>query len=442
MPAPTADGPRGVRRGRAHRRRRRRPPRARSARCGRSTPTARSPARRTGSSARPRRCPDGRVLVSWRPDERRALRRLPLRPRDRRPREGLRRRPRWHSVQAKLVAPRPVPDARSSVVRDDDPDGHALLDRRQHPRPRERRCRRAPAKARAGRRGRARDRRAGRRPAAPRRGPARRATARTRCRCRPTRPLQLQLLDADGLARCAASAWLWVRNHAAQGCVGCHEDPERTPPNRLVKALRRRARPAPVADQLPVVEGTTPPAGRCGPSSGGSTRRTAMTRRLALPALAPGGPPRSPRRPRQAPPPAKLPVFTDVTAAVGHHLDAQLRRPRPEQHRRGHRVRRLRLRLRRRRAARHLLPAGPLGEDGQRQPRPRPDRPAVERALPQPGRLPVRGRDREGGRRRPELRLRLLGRRLRQRRRRGPARPHLQGPGALPQRRRRHASPR
>jgi hypothetical protein len=55
-----------------------------------------------------------------------------------------------------------------------------------------------------------------------------------------------------------------VRNHGQQGCLGCHEDPERTPPNRFVKAL---ASPAPLlnlppdkrrrvtyADVAPVVE--------------------------------------------------------------------------------------------------------------------------------------------------------------------------------------------
>jgi hypothetical protein len=60
-------------------------------------------------------------------------------------------------------------------------------------------------------------------------------------------PVQLQVLDADGLA-VRSSDWLWVRNHAAQGCVGCHEDPERTPPNRLAKAL---VTPAPVLNLPP-----------------------------------------------------------------------------------------------------------------------------------------------------------------------------------------------
>jgi cytochrome c553 len=49
-------------------------------------------------------------------------------------------------------------------------------------------------------------------------------------------PVQLQILDGDGLAL-RSGAWIWARNHFNQGCVGCHEDPERTPPNRFVKAL-------------------------------------------------------------------------------------------------------------------------------------------------------------------------------------------------------------
>ena len=115
-------------------------------------------------------------------------------------------------------------------------------------------------------------------------------------------------------------------------------------------------------------------------------RRHPAARRLGRARAGPGrrlpraSCPSSPRSPRQS----------------GITLDPQLRRPRPEQHRRGHRLRRLRLRLRRRREARHLLPAGPLGEDGQRQPRPRPHRPAEERALPREGRLPVRGRHGQG----------------------------------------------
>jgi hypothetical protein len=49
-------------------------------------------------------------------------------------------------------------------------------------------------------------------------------------------PIQLQLVDEDGLALRSCS-WIWVRNRETRGCIGCHEDGERTPDNRFVKAL-------------------------------------------------------------------------------------------------------------------------------------------------------------------------------------------------------------
>ena len=123
-------------------------------------------------------------------------------------------------------------------------------------------------------------------------------TAPTRCRSRRTRRCSCELLDADGTAL-RTSAWLWVRNHAAQGCVGCHEDPERTPPNRLMKALPA---PAPVLNPPPEKRRTLTDApgcrGRdarpvgepgCHPRRPRSClrpvdrcRRTAMRRRLAF----------------------------------------------------------------------------------------------------------------------------------------------------------------
>jgi Tol biopolymer transport system component len=53
-------------------------------------------------------------------------------------------------------------------------------------------------------------------------------------------PIQLQLLDQDGLAL-RTSSWIWVMNKQNRGCIGCHEDPERTPENLLAKALTRPA---------------------------------------------------------------------------------------------------------------------------------------------------------------------------------------------------------
>jgi len=49
-------------------------------------------------------------------------------------------------------------------------------------------------------------------------------------------PIQLQLLDDQGIAL-RSCGWIWARNHQAQGCIGCHEDPELTPPNRVPAAL-------------------------------------------------------------------------------------------------------------------------------------------------------------------------------------------------------------
>jgi hypothetical protein len=54
------------------------------------------------------------------------------------------------------------------------------------------------------------------------------------------KPLQLQLLDQDGLAL-SSSGWIWAQYKGQQGCVGCHEDGELTPPNRFVDAIARPA---------------------------------------------------------------------------------------------------------------------------------------------------------------------------------------------------------
>jgi hypothetical protein len=51
-------------------------------------------------------------------------------------------------------------------------------------------------------------------------------------------PIQLQTLDADGLAL-RTCGWIWVKHREPRGCIGCHEDPELTPENRFVEALKR-----------------------------------------------------------------------------------------------------------------------------------------------------------------------------------------------------------
>lgn len=56
------------------------------------------------------------------------------------------------------------------------------------------------------------------------------------------RAVKIQLLDAKGeLLR--ASNWIWARNKESRGCIGCHEDPELSPENREAKAVIRKATP-------------------------------------------------------------------------------------------------------------------------------------------------------------------------------------------------------
>jgi hypothetical protein len=53
-------------------------------------------------------------------------------------------------------------------------------------------------------------------------------------------PIQLQALDADGMAL-RSSAWIWAKNKETRGCIGCHEDGERTPENVAAKAVTHPA---------------------------------------------------------------------------------------------------------------------------------------------------------------------------------------------------------
>jgi len=51
-------------------------------------------------------------------------------------------------------------------------------------------------------------------------------------------PVELQVLDAEGMAL-RSCGWIWVKDYARQGCIGCHEDGELTPENALADALQR-----------------------------------------------------------------------------------------------------------------------------------------------------------------------------------------------------------
>jgi hypothetical protein len=185
---------------------------------------------------------DGRLLVSWRDESPRSVFAVHRFDPATGAHEPLFARKGWHAVSARPIAPRPMPDARSSVVRDDDPqatlftvsvDIHDLGDRLP------------PGTAKAVRVIEGVPATAAR-PAAQRiLGEVPVATDGSyQVKLPANTPVRLQTLDADGLAL-RTSAWIWGRNHDAQGCVGCHEDPERTPPNRLMHAL---AAPAPALD--------------------------------------------------------------------------------------------------------------------------------------------------------------------------------------------------
>jgi hypothetical protein len=56
----------------------------------------------------------------------------------------------------------------------------------------------------------------------------------------PNTPIRLQIVDGNGMAL-RTSAWIWAKNKENRGCIGCHEDNERTPENVFAKALGHRA---------------------------------------------------------------------------------------------------------------------------------------------------------------------------------------------------------
>jgi hypothetical protein len=70
-------------------------------------------------------------------------------------------------------------------------------------------------------------------------------------------PLRLETRAADGEALQTMQSWIWVMPSERRGCIGCHADRERTPPNRHVLALRERPREIGIDDpeSAPTVPG-------------------------------------------------------------------------------------------------------------------------------------------------------------------------------------------
>jgi hypothetical protein len=52
-------------------------------------------------------------------------------------------------------------------------------------------------------------------------------------------PFYMELLDGQGSVLESMSRWIWVRRGTSRGCIGCHEDKELAPENRVTDAVRR-----------------------------------------------------------------------------------------------------------------------------------------------------------------------------------------------------------
>jgi hypothetical protein len=60
------------------------------------------------------------------------------------------------------------------------------------------------------------------------------------------KPFQIRSLDKDGHVLYGPCSWLWLRPNERRGCVGCHEDPELVPANRIPLAVKKHPAIIPV----------------------------------------------------------------------------------------------------------------------------------------------------------------------------------------------------
>ena len=54
------------------------------------------------------------------------------------------------------------------------------------------------------------------------------------------KPFQIRTLNKDGKILDGPCSWLWLRPNERRGCVGCHEDPELVPANRIPLAVKKQ----------------------------------------------------------------------------------------------------------------------------------------------------------------------------------------------------------
>ncbi len=53
------------------------------------------------------------------------------------------------------------------------------------------------------------------------------------------KPFQIQTVDKDGRVSRSSCGWIWLRPNERRGCVGCHEDPEMVPGNRVSLSVKK-----------------------------------------------------------------------------------------------------------------------------------------------------------------------------------------------------------
>jgi len=59
-------------------------------------------------------------------------------------------------------------------------------------------------------------------------------------------PFRIQTIDEEGNVMNGPSGWMWLRPNERRGCVGCHEDPELVPYNRVPVAVKKNPVGVPV----------------------------------------------------------------------------------------------------------------------------------------------------------------------------------------------------
>ena len=59
-------------------------------------------------------------------------------------------------------------------------------------------------------------------------------------------PFKIKTLDANGNTLNGPGSWIWLRPNERRGCIGCHEDHEMVPANRVALAVKNHPVAIPV----------------------------------------------------------------------------------------------------------------------------------------------------------------------------------------------------